>query len=203
MAFQLQWETPVEWVERISDHTLELLADHAHCELRAAASAQALVSKRPRSKGLVEALGEVAFEESEHFNRVIQLLHRRGGELDAARDNPYAAGLIRGLSSRQGEVLLDRLLLSSLIEARSLERFLLLSRHLPDEELREFYAGLIGSEASHRALFVTLARDHYPEERVTKRLAELIEHEGRVMSGLPFSARMHSGLAVAAVPAQG
>ncbi len=201
MAFQLAWETPADWVERVSSRTLELLCDHAHCELRAAASAQALISKRPRSKGLVEALGKVALEESEHFTQVIDLLHRRGGQLEGARDNPYAAGLLSGFSSRQGEVLLDRLLISSLIEARSLERFVLLSRHLPDEELRSFYAGLVPSESGHRALFVALATDHYPAKRVEARLAEFISLEAKVISSLPFSARMHSGLAEANVSA--
>ncbi len=195
MAFQLEWETPVEWVDLIAPHTLELLGDHAHAELRAAASAQALISKRPQSKQLVEALGKVALEESEHFNQVIDLLHKRGGQLERAQNNPYAAGLLSGWSSKQGEVLLDRLLISALIEARSLERFVLLARHLPDEELSAFYESLIASESGHRALFVTLARESYPEKRVAERLAEFISLEASVMSRLPFSARMHSGLA--------
>lgn len=194
MAFQLEWQTPETWVERISQHTLELLEDHAHCELRAAASAQGLIAKRPRSRGLVEALGQVAFEEIEHFNRVITLLHARGGALGAAQNNPYAAGLLSGVSSRQGEVLLDRLLLSSLIEARSLERFVLLAKGLPDAELREFYQSLVGSEAGHRALFVALAREHYPADRVETRLREFVSHEARVVASLAFAPRMHSGI---------
>ena len=194
MAFQLAWETPTSWVERISEHTLELLEDHAHCELRAAASAQAIISKRPRSRELVKSLGIVASEELEHFNQVVEILHARGGQLGAAQNNPYAAGLLSGTSSRQGEVLLDRLLVSSLIEARSLERFVLLSRHLPDAELRDLYQSLVGSEAGHRALFVHLAREHYPAKRVDERLAEFIEHEANVVSNLPFSPRMHSGV---------
>lgn len=197
MAFQLEWETPQEWVALVAPHTMALLCDHAHAELRAAASAQALISKRPRSKHLVEALGHVALEESEHFNQVIEILHRRGGKLEAGRSNPYAAGLLSGWSSRHDEVLLDRLLISAVIEARSLERFILLSEHLPDEELREFYSSLISSEAGHRALFVTLARESYSEERVAERLAEFLALEAKVISALPFSPRMHSGLAEA------
>jgi len=197
MAFQLEWETPVEWASLVAPHTLELLCDHAHAELRAAASAQALISKRPRSKHMVEALGQVALDESEHFVQVIEILHRRGGQLEAGRDNPYAAGLLSGWSSRHDEALLDRLLISAVIEARSLERFVLLAKHLPDAELREFYGSLVASEASHRSLFVTLAREIFSEERVAERLAEFLAMEAKVISSLPFSPRMHSGMAVA------
>lgn len=194
MSRELGWQTPAEWVARVAERPLELLEDHAHCELKAAASAQAMIAKWPRSQELVSRLGEVAAEEIEHFNRVIELLHRRGGKLGSAQPNPYAEGLVRGFSSRQGEVLLDRLLVAGLIEARSLERFVLLANHLEDGELRGLYGDLVASEAGHRALFYRLARTHFDVRRVDARLDELRELEARVMASLSFGPRMHSGI---------
>ena len=194
MSIQLTWKTPVEWVQRVAERPLQLLEDHAHCELKAAASAQTLIAKRPRSRELVEALGEVAAEEIEHFNRVLKLFFERGGTFGPAQPSPYAEGLVKGWSSRNGEALLDRLIVSGLIEARSLERFVLLSRHLPDPELRDFYAELVPSEAGHRALFFQLASQLFPEDRVRERVAEFVELESRVVSRLTFAHRMHSGV---------
>ncbi|MEM7515999.1 MAG: tRNA isopentenyl-2-thiomethyl-A-37 hydroxylase MiaE [Planctomycetota bacterium] len=193
MQIRLQWETPKSWVAAAAEETVALLADHAHCELKAAASAQALLIKHCEDQPLVEALGHVAFEELEHFHRVSLLLHARGGVIGRSVSNPYAEGLRSGYSSRQGEVLLDRLIVSGLIEARSLERFTLLAAEHPDGELRELYAALLSSEASHRALFQKLCAERYPEKRVEVRIRELCELEAHVISSLDFAPRMHSG----------
>ena len=181
------------WVARVAERPIELLSDHAHCELRAAASAQALIVRHTGDAELVARMSSVAREELEHFERVLALLAKRGAGLLPARPNPYAEGLLAARAHRREELLLDRLLVAHLIEARSLERFLLLAELLEDRELAEFYRGLVPSEAGHQALFVQLARGRHPEERVRERLAELREVEARVIAGLPFDFRMHSG----------
>lgn len=190
---RLEVDTSVRWVERVAERPLELLSDHAHCELRAAASAQALIVKYPEDAELALRMSAVAREELEHFELVLGELARRGAGLLPARANPYAEGLLAARAHRKEELLLDRLLIAALIEARSLERFVLLAEHLADRELAAFYRALVPSEAGHQALFVQLARGRYPEARVRDRLAELRAVEGRVIQALAFEVRMHSG----------
>lgn len=188
----LDHATPRAWVERVSSGAIELLQDHAHCELRAEASALALAEKH---RELADELRAVAREEREHFEQVMELLVERGVELPRARANPYATALLAARSHRKSELLLDRLLIASLIEARSLERFHLLAEHLEDHALAAFYRSFVPAEAAHRVLFVALARRSYARERVDERLAELRAVEARVVRGLAFAYRMHSGLA--------
>lgn len=197
----LEHSTSKEWVARVAERPVELLSDHAHCELRAAASAQALIVKHAGDAELALRMSAVAREELEHFELVLAELARRGAGLRPARANPYAEGLLAARSHRKEELLLDRLLVSSLIEARSLERFHLLAEHLEDRALADFYRALVPSEAGHQALFVALARGRYPEARVRERLAELCAVEARVVRGLPFEHRMHSGDVAHGVPA--
>lgn len=185
--------TSVEWVARVEERPVELLSDHAHCELRAAASAQALIMRYTGIAGLVQRMSAVAREELLHFELVLDELAKRGAGLLPSKANPYAEGLLAARSHRKEELLLDRLLVASLIEARSLERFHLLAEHLRDRELGGFYRGLVPSEAAHQALFVELAKEHYPVERVHARLAELRVVEAEVLRALPFDHRMHSG----------
>ncbi|MBK7876987.1 MAG: hypothetical protein IPJ77_14790 [Planctomycetes bacterium] len=185
--------TTPDWVARVETRPVELLSDHAHCELRAAASAQALIVKYTEHAALVQRMSAVAREELLHFELVLDELAKRGGTLLPARANPYAEGLLAARAHRKEELLLDRLLVAALIEARSLERFHLLAEHLHDRELAAFYRGLVPSEAAHQALFVELAKEHYAAERVQERLAELRAAEARVLRALPFDHRMHSG----------
>lgn len=190
---RLDSRTPTTWVACVAERPLELLSDQAHCEMRAAASAQALITPHPDKPALVQALCEVAREELLHHAQVVRELDRRGACLAPGRANPYAAGLLALATGKSAERLLDRLLISSLIEARSLERFQLLSEHHPDRALASFYAALVPSEAAHRALFVELARAEFPRARVDARLAELRAAEAAVLQALPFDYRMHSG----------
>lgn len=193
-GFKLDHATPAEWVERVERDTLALLSDHAHCELKAAASAQALISKNPARAELVERLTEIALEELAHFKLVLDELRARSGSLAPQRANPYAEDLLASSFTDRRDALLDRLLLSSLIEARSLERFHLLSTHLADRALAEFYRSLMASEAAHQATFVRLAEALFPAQVVRTRLTELRAREGRIVAGLAFAPAVHSGL---------
>lgn len=195
MSFRLDWSTPAEWAERVAARPLALLSDHAHCELKAAASAQAMVAKNGHHPELVEALGAVAIEELEHFRQVYALLRARGGLLEPQDVNPYADALLERSAATRTRRFLDRLLVAELIEARSLERFHLLAEHLPDTELAQLYRSLMHSEASHQALFERLARELFPEEVAEARRDELRALEAEVMASLPFDFRVHSGVA--------
>ncbi|MFT7677617.1 MAG: tRNA-(ms[2]io[6]A)-hydroxylase [Planctomycetota bacterium] len=192
-VFRLAYQTPSSWAAMALQDPLALLSDHAHCELKAAITAQALVAKNPEHSSILHSLPRVAIEELEHFERVVQILEERGGKLEPQASSPYADGLHKGSAGTRNNLLLDRLLLAHLIEARSLERFHLLSKEDGDTELQELYSDLLVSEASHRALFINLARELFPLDKVTTREGFLRELEGRVIEGLAPSSRVHSG----------
>jgi len=194
-GFKLEYETPPDWVGRVERDLASLLSDHAHCELKAAAFAQAMVVKNHDRRGLVEALSEVAVCELEHFRQVLVELHARGGSLGPATPGPYAEQLLECSKEGRGAALLDRLIVAGLIEARSLERFHLLASHLTDASLAELYAELLPSEAEHQLLFFDLACELFDPRVVERRTAELVAREARVVAALPFDYRMHSGLA--------
>ncbi|MEM8712601.1 MAG: tRNA isopentenyl-2-thiomethyl-A-37 hydroxylase MiaE [Planctomycetota bacterium] len=193
MAFPLDTVTSPAWVTEVERDPLALLADHAHCELKAASSAHALIVKNPREHELGRALTEVVIEEMEHFRIVLDELESRGGKLGEQPENVYAAQLHRGAASTRTSLVLDRLVIAHLIEARSLERFHLLSHHAKDERLRKLFADLLPSEAAHQGLYAKLARSMFGREVAEARIAELRAVEGSVMLGLPPGPTVHSG----------
>lgn len=193
---ELAWETPIHWAQRALERPLELLSDHAHCELRAAASAQAMIVKNPGQTGMVQRLGAIAIEELEHFRQVMRLLEELGGALRPALPNPYMAELLGRSAQTRSHGLLDRLLIAGLIERRSLERFELLGQAAAQagiERVAALYEDLGPSERGHALTFVDLAREAYPEADVEGRLGALRALEGEIMSALGFEARIHSG----------
>ena len=201
--FALDYLTPIEWVERVSADPIALLSDHAHCELKAAASAQAMIAKNPERTGMLRELSEVAQEEMEHFTRVVDVLIERGGKLGVQLKNPYADGLLKHARRMNVDPLLERLLVAALIEARSLERFHLLATRLEDEALAGLYRDLVPSEAAHQGLFLRLARETFPEDAVAAAHTKLRALEGQVVAEMPFAYRVHSGLAEGSAGAPG
>ena len=165
------------------------LADHAHCEKKAAASALKLVADHADRKGLVHSLAKLAQEELSHFLAVLAEMSRLGVALPSDEGDPYAQALLRRVRGGEGR-LLDRLLVAALIEARSCERLGLLAGAVEEPRLRELYARLAESEAGHQRLFVGLARCHGAGD-VDARLAQLAEEEARIVSGLPRLPRIH------------
>jgi tRNA-(ms[2]io[6]A)-hydroxylase len=165
------------------------LADHAHCEKKAAASALKLVADHPDRPALVRALAKLAQEELQHLLAVLAEMGRLGVAPTPDAGDPYAQALVR-LVRRGPGALVDRLLVSALIEARSCERLALLSGALPDPRLRELYARLARSEAGHERLFVDLAaREGGSPARA--RLDELARAEAEIVAGLPLLPRIH------------
>ena len=209
----LAWSTPRAWARMALAEPLALLADHAWCELGAASSAQGLVARYPDLVPLAEHLIPLAAEELRHFRRVERLLRARGGRLEAARRNPYAEGLLAHLergrtrdprgpresdrASAPDRRPLERLLVSALIEARSLERFALLAEEAEDAGVAALFAELATAEAAHASLFLELAHELFADllgtPEVEARLARWIEREARLIRGLPPGPRIHSG----------
>jgi tRNA-(ms[2]io[6]A)-hydroxylase len=176
---------------------LELLNDHAHLEKKAAANALELLNRWPEPRppeNWVTAMTAVARDEVEHLATVCRLLARRGGKLTKQHSNAYASAL-RALV-RQGagkDELVDRLMVSALIEARSCERFKLLGEACDnDAELRKLYRGLWASEHGHYRTFIQLAEEIEPARKVTQRWDEMLDAEARIIETQPPGARMHS-----------
>jgi tRNA-(ms[2]io[6]A)-hydroxylase len=192
-VFGLEYETPVRWVTGVEREPLALLSDHAHCELRAASSAQALIVRNPQRSSFVAAMLALAQEELEHFGLVSRELAARGGRLSHKSPNPYADQLLARSAEHRGDAFLDRLLVAGLIEARSLERFHLLATHLADRDLAQLYRELLPSESRHHSLFLDCAREFFGRPRAEERFERLRALEAEIVAALPFAVRIHSG----------
>lgn len=191
----LRWRTPTAWADAAVASPLELLDDHAHLERDAAVNALALLRRLPADRPAerwVRALTGVARDEVDHLGTVTRELTRRGGELSRSHRNPYAAGLRDHVRTGHGpDELVDRLLVSALIELRSCERFGLLAA--TGSELAPLYADLTASELGHYRLFLRLAAQVVPAEAVPARWHELLDVEATVASAQPPGPRMHAG----------
>jgi tRNA-(ms[2]io[6]A)-hydroxylase len=177
---------------------LALLSDHAYLERKAASNALELMNRWPEPvcpEGWVNTLAAVARDEAAHLNSVTRLLSQRGGRLERLHKNPYANDLRRLVRKGAGiQELLDRLLVSALIEARSCERFEVLSRVCQEAELGQFYRSLCGSEFGHYTVFLLLARDIVQARSVEGRWSEMVQAEALIIASQPAGPRMHSGL---------
>jgi tRNA-(ms[2]io[6]A)-hydroxylase len=192
--------TTREWVDAACERWRELLVDHANCEKKAASSAVALIFAYPEDGELALALSRLAREELRHFEQVAQLMRRLSVPFERQRPGRYAAGLRAALRSHEPLRKLDLMLSSALIEARSCERFELLAPRLP-EPLGSFYGGLCRAEARHFELYLRLARRAAPDvERCERRLRELAQVEGRLVTAADAQLRFHSGPPAAAAP---
>jgi tRNA 2-(methylsulfanyl)-N6-isopentenyladenosine37 hydroxylase len=181
------------WAEAALSDLPALLADHLHCERKAAASALSLVRAYPHRPELVLHLSRLAHEETDHMVQVIRHLRRAGGGATTDTGNQYARGLRAALRAKEPERQLDLLLVSGVIEARSAERLGLVATALRgrDDDLAAFYAELTESEVRHRELFLSLARPLAPPEALAHRLAALCAHEATVIADLPWGPRIH------------
>ena len=172
----------------------EILTDHAFCEQKAATQCISLIQKYPDKERLVRDLSPVVTEEWGHFRMVLAEIEARGFRLGPQRTDAYVRGLREHMArggSREDQ-LMDRLLVCGLIEARSCERFRLLSAGLQEDYLRQFYRRFMVSEAGHYRLFLDLAKTYQDAGKVATRWAFWLQSEAAIMSGLtPRGDRMH------------
>ncbi len=184
--FKLKLPTDPRWANIAEKNIPEVLTDHAFCELKATSTATSFISKFPDKTELVQAMVNLVKEEIEHFRKVHEIILKRGLELGKERKDEYVNELthfcIQSGYSRE-EYLINKLLLAALIEARSCERFKVLSEHLKklDPELSQFYHELMISEANHYTLFIGFARKYAQTIDVEKRWNEILEFEGKII----------------------
>lgn len=190
--------TDPAWAVRVLEKPLELLNDHAHLEKKAAANALELLLRWPQNhppETWVQSMTSIANDEVEHLQIVTGLIARRGGELTRNHSNAYAAALRKEVRIGRGnEELVDRLLTSALIEARSCERFFLLANSAQDPELAKLYSSLYASEAGHYRVFLSHAKTLKPAQDVDFRWQELLKKEEEILRKQPFGFTMHSSL---------
>ena len=192
----LHSRTPVEWGDAALADPIALLIDHAFLEKKAANNAMELMTRWPNewTPGWVETMTSVARDEAGHLAQVVRHLLKRGGRLTRGHKSEYASSL--RLLVRKGEApeVLDRLFVSALIEARSCERFAILSITAHDEELATFYQGLFASELTHYKVFLKLAYKIAPKEKVESRWQQMLAAEAEILARQPPGPRIHSGL---------
>lgn len=190
----LKLPTDPRWVHLTEKSIEDILTDHAYCEQKAASSGISLIVLYPDLEKLVSEVTKVVDEEWGHFRMVLEELKTRNLKLGFPRKDEYVLSLnskIRNNGTYE-EKLLDRLLLCALIEARSCERFKLLSQHIADENLRIFYKKLMVSEAGHYKLFIDLAKEYITATVVTKRWEEFLKIEESVLKEIELRGdRMH------------
>lgn len=189
----LQLPTDRRWAELVRQDLPELLTDHAWCEQKAASNAISMIVRHPELSELVKELTRIAQEELDHFGQVVAHIHSRGWVLGPERKDDYVnelMGFVRKDGSKE-ERLVDRLLFSAMIEARSCERFKLLTEECTDPELRAFYAELMASEAGHYATFIGFARRYGGRIDVDHRWKEFLAYEAELIARYGKAPTMH------------
>ena len=179
----LKLETDPRWVNIVESNIEEILTDHAWCEQKAATNAITIITLNSEYPDLVTELLELAKEELEHFEMVHEIIKKRGFKLGRERKDSYVNELYKFMNKGGNRLnsMVDRLLFSAMIEARSCERFKLLSKEIKDPELSKFYHDLMISEAGHYTTFITFARKYGKDIDVDKRGKELVEFEGELI----------------------
>ena len=188
----LATQTHPAWLARALGDLDAVLLDHAHCERKAAGMAVQLLFRYPEHGFLQAPLSGLAREELAHFEEVLRVLECRGVVFGRQKPSPYAGRLRRHVRGQDPDMLIDTLLCSALIEARSCERFGLLAGAVQDPDLAALYRGLLEDEARHHRIYFELAEELAPGASVRERLRELAEWEARVLEDAPELPRMHT-----------
>lgn len=188
----LQSTSSERWLKQVDQHLPEVLIDHAHCEQKAAGVAMGLMFDYVENEELTVQMTEIINEELEHFHMVLEILKSRSIRFRRIKPGNYGGKMKQLASKHEPQKVVDRLLIASLIEARSCERFVLLRDHLDDQQLVDFYGSLYESEARHHTTYVKLAKHYAEEDQVTARLDELAVEEAAIIEVGCELPRMHS-----------
>lgn len=179
----LKLATDPRWVNIVEENIEVILSDHAWCEQKAASNALSVVTNNSEHPDLVTDMLAIAKEEVEHFERVHDLIKKRGLTLHREKKDEYVNDLMKFLKKdgSRKSAFVDRMLFSALIEARSCERFKVLAKNIKDPELAAFYRELMESEANHYTVFLGYARKYGDGVDVEKRWKEWLEYENSII----------------------
>ena len=190
----LKLSTDPRWVNIAEKNIEEILTDHAYCEQKAASYAISLIIGFPEKTDLVSAMIDLAQEEMSHFKMVHSIILRKGFKLGRERKDEYVLKLNSFFPKGVSRIdhLVNKLLCAALIEARSCERFRILSEKLNDKVLKSFYRKLMISEAHHYTLFLKLARKYSEKkEKVDEKWKSLLDFEGDFIKKLGIKETIH------------
>ena len=179
----LKLKTDPRWANIAETNLGEILSDHAWCEQKAATNAINLIINNSEKEDLVSEMTKIAIEEMDHFRMVHDIIKERNYEFTRERKDDYVGQLTKFLKkdgSRE-QSMIDRLLFAAMIEARSCERFKVLSENIKDEELAKFYRELMISEANHYTTFLHFARKYGERDYVDNRWKEWISFEESII----------------------
>ncbi len=180
----LKLPTDPRWVNIVEGNIEEILSDHAWCEQKAATNAIGLITQNSEHEDLVTELIIIAQEELDHFQQVHNIIKDRGFVLGRERKDSYVNELFKFMKKGEGRTqsFVDRLLFSAMIEARSCERFKVLSENIDDEFLSKFYHDLMVSEAGHYTTFLGFAKKYGEGIDVDKRWKEWLGYEASIIT---------------------
>lgn len=190
----LKLPTDPRWINIVESNIPEVLTDHAFCEQKAASNAISLIVLYPELTDLVKEMTAIAQEEIQHFGMVHDKIIDRGWNLGRERKDDYVNELFKFIktgSHKRNIILVDRLLFGAMIEARSCERFRILSEKISDEDLQKFYRELMISEANHYTTFIKLAKKYCEDVDVDKRWKEWLNYEADVIKKYGVKETMH------------
>ena len=189
----LKLPTDPRWVNIVEKNIEEILTDHAYCEQKAASTAISIIIGFPDRSELVKEMTALVREEMGHFNMVHEKIVERGWKLGRERKDEYVIELMKFFPKGGSKTthLVHKLLYAALIEARSCERFRLLSENITDKELADFYRNLMVSEANHYTMFLGFARKYGDREVVDQKWQDLLAYEAEIMAHLGKKETMH------------
>jgi len=189
----LRFATPPAWLDAVFADFDAFLLDHASCERKAAATGMSFVVKYPDKSAIIEPLIEFAREELEHFQIMYRIIDERGLILVDDYKDPYVNALRAQVRNGGDGMLLDRLLVAGIVEARGCERLFLVAEALKERgsKLAEPYLELARAEARHHGLFFRLARAYYPDAEIEERANTLLDFEAKLVAELPHRAAVH------------
>lgn len=185
-------ETPISWCEQAAAEQTTLLIDHAHCEKKAASTAITILFRYAEHADLIYQISRIAREELRHFEKVMALLKKREITFCHLPPAHYAEGLRKTLTTHEPNRLIDLLIISAFIEARSCERFAKIIPYL-DDELGSFYASLLSSEARHYEIYLTFAKQQAKFD-IDERIKHFREVEKNLILSPSKELRFHSGV---------
>ncbi len=191
---KLNLPTDPLWVKNVVESNIqELLTDHAYCEQKAASNAITIIIQNPNISEIVQEMAMLVQEEMDHFKRVHDIIIERGFVLGKERKDNYVNGLAKFMMPGGGrnQQMAERLLFSAMIEARSCERFKVLSENINDAQLSDFYYELMVSEAAHYTMFLRLARKYATGIDVDKRWQEFLGYEGELIKNYGTAEAIH------------
>ena len=185
--------TDPRWANIAENNLEEILTDHAWCEQKAASNAISLITNNSEHSDLVHELTAIAIEEMQHFRMVIDIIAQRGYTLGRERKDDYVNQLMKFCKKdgSRNTAFIDRLLFAAMIEARSCERFRVLSQHIQDQELAKFYYDLMVSEANHYTTFLNFARQYTQDVDVDKRWKEWLAFESQLIQSYGTKEHIH------------